>query len=637
MKKDINPYSSPAEEIMFLFNEGKNYESYNFLGAHPFNDGKEFGFSFSVWAPNAKSVSLVCDRNNWEHGKTPMSKLSETGIWHCKAEGIEIGEKYKFSIETENNNFVLKADPFAFESELRPSTASVTSDLSYEWGDSRWMKSRLQNSIYDKPINIYELHMGSWKRHDDGSFYSYSHLASELIPYVLEMGYTHIELMPVCEYPLDASWGYQTTGYYSANSRYGTPHDLKHFIDQCHQNKIGVIMDWVPAHFPKDAHGLAKFDGSCLFEHPDTRLGEHKEWGTLVFNWGKTEVHSFLISNAIFWLKEYHIDGLRVDAVSSMLYLDYNRPDGEWVPNQYGGKEDLSAVNFLQKLNTIVFESFPDIMMIAEESTAWSGVTLPVHHGGLGFNFKWNMGWMNDILHFMSIDPFFRGKNHNMLTFSMMYAYSENFILPLSHDEVVHGKKSLIDKMFGTYDQKFSGLKLLYSYMYAHPGKKLLFMGGEFAHFSEWNFDSQLDWFLHDYASHSQLSNFVKDLNLFYKSNRSMHENDYDWDGFLWINPSDSTNSVVSFMRISKSKRDKTIVVLNFAAKQHKDYEIGVYASGDYEVVLNSDAAEYGGSSCSLPTLHATKTNLENFKYSIKLTLPELSAMYIKKKRKRRI
>lgn len=629
-------YTSPSDEIMFLFNEGKNFESYNFLGAHPFYDGCSYGFSFSVWAPKARSVSLVCDKNGWSRDKNPMISLGQTGIWHCRIEGIETGEKYKFSIEAENGDIVLKADPFAFESEVRPATASITYDHDYIWQDERWMKNRLQDRIYDKPINIYELHPGSWKKHPDGSFLSYTELASELIPYVLEMGYTHIELMPVSEYPLDASWGYQIIGYYSANSRYGRPHELKSFIDACHQNDIGVIMDWVGAHFPKDQHGLARFDGSCLFEHPDSRRGEHKEWGTLVFDWSKTEVHSFLISNAVFWFKEYHIDGMRVDAVSSMLYLDYNRPDGEWLPNPYGGNEDISAVNFLQKLNTVVFERFPNIMMIAEESTAWSGVTSPADCGGLGFNFKWNMGWMHDILYFMGMDPYFRGSNHNTLTFPMMYAFSENFILPLSHDEVVHGKKSLIDKMYGSYEQKFAGLKLLYSYMYAHPGKKLLFMGGEFGQFVEWNFDRELEWFLHDYELHRGLSRFARDLNHFYKTNRSMHENDYDWNGFSWINPSDNINSVLSFMRISKSKRDKTIVVLNFAAKRHIDYEIGVYAPGDYEVVLCSDSKEYGGTSSPFKTLQAFKTNLADFKYSIKTTLPELSAVYIKKKPKRR-
>ncbi len=613
--------------LMFLFNEGKNFQSYNILGAHKC----EGGCNFSVWAPNAVSVSVVCDLNHWDRNVNPMEKYENHGIWHCFVPNADYGEKYKFSIETKSGDIILKTDPFGCYSEVRPSTASVVADMNYEWKDEKWLKKRETTQPYDLPINIYEMHFGSWRQHEDGSFYTYSEMADSLIPYVKEMGYTHIELMPICEYPFDGSWGYQVSGYYSANSRYGKPKELKEFIDKCHGAGIGVIMDWVPAHFPRDAHALAKFDGECLFEHPDSRLGEHKEWGTLVFNWDKCEVHSFLISNALFWLMEYHMDGLRVDAVSSMLYLDYNRRDGEWVANKYGGKENLAAIEFLQKLNTEVFSRLPNVLMIAEESTAWGGVTLPVYEGGLGFNFKWNMGWMNDILRYMAMDPFFRGSNHNMLTFSMMYAFSENYILPLSHDEVVHGKASLINKMYGSYEQKFKSLKLLYSFMYAHPGKKLLFMGGELGQFIEWRFAEGLDWVLLDYDSHRQLNSFVKDLNNYYVKSRSMHENDSDWEGFEWINAEDGEHSVISFIRSSRSKRDKTIVVLNFAATEHKNYRIGVPSSGEYEVVLGSENKIYGGECGEFKKYKAKKQKYGNFDYSIELDIPELSAFYIKK------
>jgi 1,4-alpha-glucan branching enzyme len=629
---DITAYTDLSAELMFLFNKGKNFQSYNILGAHPVGDG----YRFSVWAPNAVSVSVVCDLNGWDRNADKMQLHSNTGIWVGYIGGVKPGEKYKYSIETKAGDVILKSDPFAFESEVRPQTASVTACMDYAWKDLKWMKKREITPPYNKPINIYELHFGSWRQHDDGSFYIYTEMAEELIPYIKEMGYTHIELMPICEYPFDGSWGYQIGGYFSANSRYGKPAELKMFIDKCHGAGIGVIMDWVPAHFPRDAHGLAKFDGTCLFEHPDTRLGEHKEWGTLVFNWDKTEIHSFLISNALFWLTEYHIDGLRVDAVSSMLYLDYNRRDGEWVANKYGGKENLAAIEFLQKLNVEIFSRFPNVMMIAEESTAWGGVTLPVHEGGLGFNFKWNMGWMNDILRYMAMDPYFRGSNHNMLTFSMMYAFSENYILPLSHDEVVHGKGSLINKMYGSYEQKFKSLKLLYSFMYAHPGKKLLFMGGEFGQFVEWRFAEGLDWLLLDYESHKAMQRFTADLNAYYCKNRSMHENDSDWDGFEWINAGDSENSVISFIRSSRSHRDRTVVVLNFAAKEHKKYKIGVPASGQYEVVLGSDLKAYGGETQGFEKITAKRGKYGRFSYVIELDLPELSALYIKKVKNKR-
>ena len=634
-KNKIIEYLMP-EGLMYLFNEGKNFQSYNLLGAHEREvDGKK-GFLFAVWAPNAEAVSVVGDFNGWRGDADRMTKLKSTGIWCCFAEGVKSGEKYKFSLLTKGGETVLKSDPFAFESEVRPDTASLTYAPKYRFTDGKWMEKRAKTPVYNKPVNIYELHFGSWKRNPDGSFLSYREMAEQLVPYIKETGYTHVELLPICEFPFDGSWGYQVTGYYSANSRFGSPDDLKYFVDTCHNAGIGVIMDWVPAHFPKDAHGLAKFDGTCIYEHPDSRLGEHKEWGTLVFNWEKTEIHSFLISNAVFWFEEYHFDGLRVDAVSSMLYLDYNRKDGEWVRNKYGGNENLAAIDFLQKLNVAVFERFPNVMMIAEESTAWPKVTKPVYDGGLGFNYKWNMGWMNDILRFMSMDPYFRGSNYDMLTFSMMYAYSENYILPLSHDEVVHGKKSLIDKMYGTYEQKFKGLKLLYSYMYAHPGKKLLFMGGEFGQFVEWRFAEGLDWLLFDYEAHRSLYSFVKDLNDYYKSHKSMHENDSDWEGFKWINEGDREKSVLSFERISRSGRDKTVCVFNFAAASYEGYEIGVDSAGEYEIVLNTDDEKYGGTFEKGAAVKAKAVKDKPYKYAVYVDLEELSALYIKKRPKKK-
>ncbi len=631
-KEKVNFISEP---LMYLFNEGKHYNIYKMLGAHKEKRGKKEGYRFAVWAPNAEAVSLVCNLNGWDGAKNPMTLHKDNGIWETFVEGIDEGEVYKYLIKTKDGELLYKADPLAFESELRPATASLTSDLSYKWNDEKWIKERSETAPYDKPINIYEMHFASWKTHEDGSFLTYREMASELIPYVKKQGYTHIELMPLSEFPFDGSWGYQVTGYFSATSRFGRPTDLKYFIDKCHENKIAVIMDWVPAHFTRDAHGLARFDGTCLYEHPDSRRGEHKEWGTLVFDWTKTEIHSFLISNAIFWFDEYHFDGLRVDAVSSMLYLDYNRQN-DWLPNKYGGRENLEAIELLQTLNTEVFKRFPNVMMIAEESTAWGGVTKPVEDGGLGFNFKWNMGWMNDILRYMSMDPYFRGSNHNLLTFSMMYAYAENYILPLSHDEVVHGKKSLIDKMYGDYEQKFKSLRLLYSFMYAHPGKKMLFMGDEFAQFIEWRFAEGLDWLLLDYDRHRQMLNFTKDLNKFYKKHRAFYENDSNWDGFMWINPSDGEHSTISFMRTSLSGREKIIAVLNFAAVEHKGYCVGVPQDGEYEVMLTTDDEKYGGDGKIKGTYAATRGNTGELDYYIRLDLPALSSVYLKKKAARR-
>lgn len=623
---------------MYLFNRGTNYESYKMLGAHRMcSHTGEDGYLFAVWAPNAVSVSVVCDGNGWDRERGRMYFHSASGIWELFMAGITEGQNYKFSIETKDGDILLKADPFAFSSEVRPANASVTADLSYDWNDGGWMERRANTPPYDKPINIYEMHMGSWRTKEDGSYYTYSELAELLIPYLKEMNYTHVEFMPICEYPFDGSWGYQVTGYYSANSRYGSPAELKALIDALHKNGIGVIMDWVPAHFPRDAFSLAKFDGTPLFEHPDSRRGEHKEWGTLIFNWTKTEVFSFLISNAVFWLEEYHMDGLRVDAVSSMLYLDYNRRDGEWLPNTYGGKENLEAIDFLQKLNIAVFERFPNVLMIAEESTAWGGVTSPVCDGGLGFNFKWNMGWMHDILDYMQCDPLFRKGSHNKLTFPMMYAFAENYILALSHDEVVHGKRSLLDKMWGSYEEKFAELKLLFAFMYAHPGKKLLFMGGEFGQFTEWRFAGQLDWMLEGYESHAKLRKFSADLNGFYRDNPALYQIEResgDWKGFKWLDAEDTDNSVLSFMRSDVSGEQKIAVVLNFTPQARRKYLIGVPEQGEFETALSTNARRYGGDGKGSRKVKTRKIPAKGFPYSIEVDLPPLSGMYLRFKPK---
>ncbi len=618
---------------MYLFNNGTNYESYKMFGAHKTEVNGKKGYRFAVWAPNAKSVSVVGDMNGWDRCINPMKKHKNSGIWELFVEGITENQRYKFSIEKADGNVSLKADPYAFYSELRPDTASVTADLTYKWNDEKWMNKRFVTPLYDKPVNIYEMHFGSWKTHSDGSFLSYTEMIDELIPYLKKSGFTHIELMPIAEYPFDGSWGYQVTGYYSVTSRYGHPTEFKAFVDACHKNGIGVIVDWVPAHFPKDEHGLSRFDGSYLFENPDSRLGEHKEWGTLVFDWTKTEVWSFLISNALFWFDEYHIDGLRVDAVSSMLYLDYNRD--EWLPNKHGGRENVDAIEFLQKLNKAVFERFPNVLMIAEESTAWGGVTMPAHKGGLGFNYKWNMGWMHDILDYMEYDPVYRKWHHEKLTFPMMYAASENYILPLSHDEVVHGKKSLLDKMWGRYEEKFAELRLLYAYMYAHPGKKLLFMGGEFGQFAEWRFGEELDWCLDDYELHRKMRKYCEKLNKIYKESSSLYEIEREmgeWKGFKWLNADDRDNSVLSFMRINRDETERIAVVLNFTTVERKSYTIGVPYEGEYEVILSSNSKAFGGDGKGTRKCTAKKVEADGYPYSVKVDLKPLTALYLKNK-----
>ena len=617
---------------LYLFNQGTNYHSYKMLGAHLLKkDGVE-GTRFAVWAPNARRVSVVGDFNRWDGRAHVMNRLGDSGVWELFIPGVKEFDLYKYEIENYYGQVVLKADPYAFYSELRPCTASVVYDLyRYKWRDDEWMCQRAATPVYDKPMLIYEVHLGSWRRKVGNRFLSYRELAEELIPYVKDMGYTHIELLPVAEHPYDGSWGYQTTGYYSVTSRYGTPEDFMFFVDECHLAGIGVIVDWVPAHFPRDGHGLIRFDGTALYEHEDPRRGEHPHWGTLIFNYGRNEVRSFLISNAVFWFDVYHVDGLRVDAVASMLYLDYGKSWGEWLPNRYGGKENLEAIEFMRKMNEVVFHYYPNVLMIAEESTAWPMVTRPVYLGGLGFNYKWNMGWMNDILRYMSLDPVYRKWHHENLTFSMVYAFSENFILPLSHDEVVHGKRSLLDKMPGDYWQKFANLRLLYGYMMAHPGKKLLFMGGEFGQFAEWKFDASLDWHLLDYEMHRKLHHYVRMLNHFYLENRALWECDHGWEGFRWIDHHDYSQSIVSFIRKGKERDDWLIAVCNFTPVVRHGYRIGVPQPGGYMEAFNSDDRSYGGSGQgNFEVIMSKEIQWHGFSHSISITVPPLAAVFFK-------
>ena len=625
---------------LYLFNEGTNFQSYKLFGSHIIeaeDEGEKIkGCRFAVWAPNAESVSLVGDFNNWTEKECCLCKIGTTGVWYGFFPDIEEGCIYKYAIEDKRGKFVLKSDPFAFECELRPNTASVVSNISdYEWHDADWLAKRAEESTHDKPVIIYELHMGSWRMHEDGSFYTYTELAQELIPYLKDMGYTHLELMPLTEYPFDGSWGYQVTGYFAATKRHGSPKELKYFIDECHKNNISVIMDWVPAHFPRDAHGLAKFDGTPLYEYADARLGEHKDWGTLVFDYSKTEVISFLTSSAYFWADEYHVDGLRVDAVSSMLYRDYSRNWGEWIPNKYGGNENIEAIEFLRRLNTIMQTEFPNIMMIAEESTAWGMVTGDPKNGGLGFDYKWNMGWMNDTLTYMGMDTYFRGSNHNLLTFQMCYAFSENYILPLSHDEVVHGKHSLVDKMFGTYEQKFAAYRAMLGYYMSLPGKKLFFMGGEIAQFIEWRFAEGLEWHLLEIENHKNFQNYVRDLNHFYVTHKPFWEIENSWDGFEWANAGDTSNSVLSYVRKGLATEDIVVVIINFIPTKHPEYAVGVPLEGEYEIEFNSDLKKYGGSSGAKSKVYKTKkSGIGEMPYYIVMDIPEYAVLYLKYKGK---
>ncbi len=618
-----------AELPVYLFKQGNNFEAYRFFGAHMERQGDREGVVFRTWAPHAKAVCIVGDFNSWVPGSHPMQQLEDTGVWEAFVPGIQEYDVYKYCITTQSDELLFKADPYAFHAETRPSNGSKVYNLEgYQWQDGEWEAKQKKADPINGPMNIYELHAGSWKVKENGDPYNYSELADQLIPYLQYMGYTHVELLPVTEHPFDGSWGYQVTGYFAPTSRYGTPKDFMNFVDKCHQAGIGVIMDWVPAHFPKDAFGLYMYDGAPCYEDPNPRRGEHKEWGTMVFNYGMPEVESFLVSSALFWIEQYHIDGLRVDAVASMLYLDYNRRDGEWEANIHGGKENLEAIAFLRKLNSTVLGRHPHKLMIAEESTAWPMVSKPAEDGGLGFNFKWNMGWMNDMLSYMSTDPLFRAGNHNKVTFSFFYAFSENFVLPISHDEVVHGKGSLINKMPGEYQDKFANLRTFYGYMMAHPGKKLLFMGQEFAQFSEWNEAKGLDWMLLEYDSHRQMEAYVRDLNHFYTEHPELWEVDYSWEGFQWIVPDDNQQSVIAFLR-RDAKGKMIMVVCNFNPIQRVDYQMGVPNPGTYKELLNSDDVKYGGGGVHNPAKRTRKKPMHGFDQSIQLTLPPLSTVYL--------
>lgn len=622
-----------AEIPLYLFHEGSNARAYKYFGAHRKNKNTVV---FRVWAPHAKAVSVVGDFNEWNKTQTPMTPVEKSaGVWEAEVKGIQQFDLYKYCIFTEDGRKLMKCDPYGFHMETRPGTATKFYELDgcYEWHDQKWMEAHSGKDVYNAPVNIYEIHAGSWKRYENGSFYAYRALADELIPYVKKMGYTHIEFMPLTEYPFDGSWGYQVTGYFAATSRYGEPKDLMYLVDKCHEAGIGVILDWVPAHFPKDANGLYEFDGKPLYEYADPKKGEHYGWGTRVFDFGKKEVQSFLASSAAFWLEQYHLDGIRIDAVASMLYLDYDRKPGEWIPNKNGGNENLEAVEFLQKLNESVFRDFPYAMMIAEESTSWPMVSKPVFAGGLGFNFKWNMGWMNDILRYFSLDGFFRKFNHDCITFSLFYAFSENFVLPISHDEVVHGKKSLIDKMPGSYEEKFAGVRAFVGYMMAHPGKKLMFMGQEFGQFIEWNYEQGLDWLLLDYPKHYELQTYFRKINSFYKANAPLWQIDYSWEGFSWISSDDTDNSVIAFRRIDEAGKE-LIAVCNFTNVARSDYRIGVPKKGNYKIVFNSDAAEFGGTGMEFPDKIKTDSLImHGFEQSLSLNLPPMSTIYLKKTR----
>ncbi len=629
-------YVAPSAEVRDTFHQGTNRRAYEMLGAHPCREDGGEKWHFCVWAPHAGHVALVGDFNRWDKSCHPMEKqydgtwelrLPKEALWqNLPADGFPT---YKYAVWGSDGVWRMKADPFGFFTELRPHTASLLYDLEgYGWGDGAWMESRAAFNPYENPVNIYEVHAGSWRRKEDGSYLTYSELAAQLIPYVREMGYTHIELLPVMEHPLDMSWGYQVTGFYSATSRYGAPKELMGFIDACHQGGIGVILDWVPGHFPTDEAGLYRFDGTHLFNHPNPLRGEIPQWGTQLFDFARGEVDSFLLSNACFWLEWYHADGLRVDAVSSIIFYDFCKDPGKFLPNPYGGRENLDGIAFLRRLNETVYHDFPGLMMIAEESTAFPMVTAPTYIGGLGFGFKWNMGWMNDILSYLKLDPVYRKYHHSKITFSLFYAFSENYVLPFSHDEVVHGKHSMLDKNPGDLWQKFAGLRALYGFTMAHPGKKLLFMGSEFAHFIEWKFDDQLDWFLLVYDRHPQVQACVKALNHFYRSTPALYQVDNSWSGFQWITPNDADNSVLVFLRTDREGR-AILCAVNFTPVFHPIYRIGLPFGGTLAEAFNTDRAEFGGSNqYNAYELNAVKGGYNGFPFWVEICIPPLSCVY---------
>lgn len=612
---------------LYLFHEGKNSESYKFFGANKIDNTSD-SWCFRVWAPKAEEVSVIGDFNNWDRNANRMEKIADE-IWEIVIDGLKQFDAYKYSIKSSDNRILEKADPYASHFETRPGTASKIYESSYQWGDSEWYQKLSEKNIYHSPMNVYEVHLGSWKQNSDGTYYDYVKFAKEMIPYIRKMNYTHIEFLPLTEHPFDGSWGYQVTGYFAPTSRYGTPDECRKMIDMFHQAGIGVILDWVPAHFPKDASGLCEFDGSYCYEYSDPLKMEHKSWGTRVFDYGKNEVRSFLSSSACYWFDEFHIDGLRVDAVASMLYLDYDRPNGQWRANKNGGNENLEAVEFLQDVNKAVFSKYPYALMIAEESTSWPLVTKPADVGGLGFNFKWNMGWMNDMISYISLDPLYRSFNHNKLTFSFFYCFSENYVLSISHDEVVHGKCSLIEKIPGSIEDKFATLRAFYSYMIAHPGKKLLFMGQEFAQFKEWNFEEELDWQLLEFDNHRNMQLFVQKLNKFYSTTSSLWQNDDTWEGFNWISHDDNSQSVIAFRRID-ADGNEIVVVCNFVPVKRVDYKIGVPEKGRYKLVFNSDAVEFGGSGLSQKSWKTIDYPMHGYDQCISMTLAPLSVVFLK-------
>jgi 1,4-alpha-glucan branching enzyme len=622
---------------LHLINEGTHNRAFEKLGAHRITFGQAEGVHFAVWAPNADRVSVVGDFNGWDGRVHPMRLLLPNGIWELFIPGLPEHEKYKYEVRTGGGALLKKSDPYAFAFEAPPLTASVVRDISgYQWNDGDWLAARRESGAWlHRPMAIYEVHLGSWARvpEDGNRFLTYRELAFRLVPYVKDLGFTHIELLPVMEHPFSGSWGYQVLGFFAPTSRFGPPEDFKLFVDVCHQAGIGVILDWVPGHFPKDEHGLARFDGTALYEHADPRQGEHQDWGTLIFNYGRNEVRNFLLSNALFWLEEYHVDGLRVDAVASMLYLDYSRREGEWIANEYGGRENLAAIDFLQRLNTLTHGEHPGTMTAAEESTAWPGVSRPVHLGGLGFTFKWNMGWMHDMLTYVSKDPVHRRWEHNLVTFSGLYMFTENFILPISHDEVVHGKRALLDKMPGDVWQKYANLRTLAGFMYAHPGKKLLFMGAEFGQWREWNHDRSLDWHLLDDPAHAALHRFMRALNAHYRQEPALYECDYDPAGFRWVDSNDNENSVFSFVRYAKDPHQHLVTVFNFTPVPRAEYRIGVPAPGYYAEILNSDAAMFGGSNMgNRGGVASEPIAAHGFEQSVRLVVPPLGCLYLKKR-----